>query len=87
MNKQGLIDAVAAKANISKADAKNAIEAVLESIEIAMKADDSLSLVGFGSFSVVSKAARQGKNPRTGEIVEIPARKVVKFKPGSSLKL
>ena len=85
MNKAELIDAIAAGSGLSKADAGKALEAFTNSVEGALKAGDRISLVGFGSFSVDRRDARTGRNPRTGEAIEIAAKNVVKFKPGASL--
>ncbi len=85
MNKTDLTNEVAAKAGLSKVDAKKAVDAVLESIEQALANDDKVQLIGFGTFSVVEKEARTGINPRTKEKIEIAARKVVKFKPANEL--
>ena len=83
MNKTELVNAIAEKAGLTKVDAKNALDATLTSIADALKNDDKVALVGFGTFSVTEKAARTGINPRTKEKIEIPARKVVKFKAGA----
>ena len=80
MNKTELIAKVAETAGLSKVDAKKAVEATLSAIATAVKDEDKVALIGFGTFSVVEKSARIGLNPRTKEKIEIPARKVVKFK-------
>ena len=85
MNKTELVNAIAEKSGLTKVDAKNALDATLTSIADALKNDDKVALVGFGTFSVTEKAARTGINPRTKEKIEIPARKVVKFKAGADL--
>lgn len=85
MNKTDIVNEVAAKAQINKGTAKAALDAVLESIEQALANDDKVQLIGFGTFSIVEKPARTGINPRTKEQIEIPARKVVKFKPAADL--
>jgi putative uncharacterized protein (fragment) len=85
MNKTEFIDAVSAKAGLSKADGKKAVDAMVETILSEMEKGEKVSILGFGSFSVVEKAARKGVNPRTKEAIEIPARKVIKFKPGAEL--
>ena len=85
MNKTDFINAVAEKAGLSKADAKKAIDAFVETVSNEMKEGGKIALLGFGTFSVSEKAARKGINPKTKEPIEIPARKVVKFKPGSEL--
>ncbi len=86
MNKTELTDAVAARANLSKSDAGNAVDAVFQSIESALADGESVSLIGFGAFSVSDRAARSGRNPRTGETIQIAAAKVVKFKAGKALR-
>ena len=86
MNKTELINAVAAKAGISKKDAEKAVAAVFGSIEDALKAGDKVQLIGFGTFEVKERAARQGHNPKTGETIEIAAAKVPSFKAGAALK-
>jgi len=85
MNKSELISAIAEKAGISKVDAKAALEATIVSISEAVAKGDKVALVGFGTFSVAEKAARTGINPATKAKIEIPARKVVKFKAGAEL--
>ena len=86
MNKAELIAAVAVAANVSKKDAEAVISATLDTIAAAMKEGDKVQLVGFGSFEVKTRAARTGRNPRTKEVVEIPASKVPTFKAGKALK-
>ncbi len=86
MNKTELINAVAAKAEISKKDAEKALAAVLGSIEDALKAGDKVQLIAFGTFEVKETAARTGHNPKTGEAIEIAAAKVPSFKAGAALK-
>ncbi|OKY85150.1 MAG: DNA-binding protein [Bacteroidales bacterium 52_46] len=85
MNKTELINAIAEKANLTKVDAKNALDATLDAIAGALAANDKVALLGFGTFSVQEKDARTGINPRTKEKIEIPARKAVKFKAGADL--
>jgi len=85
MNKTELVDAVAAKAGISKVDGKKAVEAVIQTIAEEMEKGGKVAILGFGSFSVVRKAARKGINPKTKKVIDIPARKVVKFKAGVDL--
>ena len=82
MNKAELISAMAAESGLSKTDSKKALDAFIASVTKAMKAGDKVSLVGFGTFSVVERGARMGINPST---IEIAAKKVVKFKPGTEL--
>jgi len=86
VNKAELIDAVAENADISKAAATRAVDTVLESITSTLKSGDQVALVGFGTFSVKDRAARTGRNPRTGEPLQIPAAKVPAFKAGKALK-
>lgn len=85
MTKTELVNEIAAKASLSKEAAKKALEATLESIEQALANEDKVQLLGFGTFAVVEKPARTCKNPRTGEMIEVPARKAVKFKPSTGL--
>tara|TARA_Y100000589_G_scaffold205004_1_gene193404 strand:+ start:907 stop:1179 length:273 start_codon:yes stop_codon:yes gene_type:complete len=85
MNKSELIDAIAAEANLSKADAKRALDAFQSAITGALKKGDRIALVGFGSFSVSKRSARTGRNPQTGKEIKIPAKNVVKFKAGAEL--
>jgi DNA-binding protein HU-beta len=85
MNKAQLIDAIAAEAKITKADAKKALDAFVRSTSGALKKGDRVSLVGFGSFSLSKRSERTGRNPQTGKPIKIAAKKVVKFKPGSDL--
>ena len=85
MNKAELIDAMAENAGLSKADAKRALDGFVEATTVALKKGDRLSLVGFGSFSVSSRAARTGRNPQTGKEIKIAAKNVVKFKAGADL--
>ena len=85
MNKTELIDAMAAGAEISKADAKKALGAAIDAITNALKNDEKVALVGFGTFSVATRAARKGRNPQTGAEIDIPAKKVAKFKAGLEL--
>lgn len=85
MNKAELIDAIAAEAELSKVDAKKALDAFVAATTKALKKGDRVALVGFGSFSVSSRAARKGRNPQTGKEIKIAAKKVVKFKAGSEL--
>ena len=86
MNKTELINAVAAKAEISKKDAEKALAAVLGSIEDALKAGDKVQLIGCGTFEGKERAARTGHNPKTGEAIEIAAAKMPSFKAGAALK-
>ncbi len=86
MNKTNLIDAMAEDAGISKASAKKALESFLANVEGALKKEERVSLVGFGSWSVSKRAAREGRNPQTGKTIKIAAKNVVKFKAGSELQ-
>ncbi len=85
MNKAELIDAIAADAGLTKADAKKALDAFVGATTKALKKGDRVALVGFGSFSVSKREARKGRNPQTGKEITIPAKKVVKFKAGAEL--
>ena len=85
MNKSDLIDAMAADAGVTKAAAKIALESFLGNVEKSLKKGNRVSLVGFGSWSVSKRAAREGRNPQTGKTIKIAAKKVVKFKAGSDL--
>jgi len=85
MNKTELVQAIAEKANLNKAQAKAALDATLEAVSGALKAGDKVSLIGFGTLAVVEKSAREGINPRTKEKIQIPAKKVIKFKAGADL--
>ncbi len=87
MNKAELIDAMATDANITKAEAKRALDAFIKTTGEALAKGDRVALVGFGSFSVATRAARIGRNPQTGKELKIAAKKVVKFKPGTELNL
>ena len=86
MTKADLVNAMAEKAGLSKVDAEKALKAFTEVVTKALKKDDKVALVGFGTFSVGKRAARTGKNPQTGKAIKIPAAKVPKFKAGKALK-
>lgn len=86
MNKGEFVDAVAAKSDMSKTDAAAAVDAVLDSVTEALKKGDQVTLVGFGTFLVRKREARTGRNPRTGEPLEIAASNVPSFKAGKALK-
>ena len=86
MNRNELVDAVAGKSDLSKSAANKAVEAVFESITGALKGGGEVRLVGFGTFSVARRAASEGRNPRTGEKIQIPASKVPKFRAGQGLR-
>jgi len=86
MNKADLIAKIAEEAKVSKAAAEKILNSTLTGISEGLTQDSNLTLVGFGTFSVVKRAARKGRNPQTGKAIKIPAKKVVKFKPGKNLK-
>jgi DNA-binding protein HU-beta len=86
MNKSDLIEAMAQDAGITKAAAKKALESFLENVQKSLKKGNRVSIVGFGSWSLSKRAAREGRNPQTGKTIKISAKKVVKFKPGSELR-
>jgi DNA-binding protein HU-beta len=85
MNKAELVDAIAGKAGLTKADAKRSLDAFTEIVAKSLKKGDKIALVGFGTFSVSQRSARTGRNPRTGEPIKIKAKKVAKFKAGGNL--
>ncbi len=85
MNKGDLVGKVAQDCNMSKAAAEQALNSVMDAISEAISAGDKVALVGFGTFSVAERAAREGRNPQTGKKIKIQAKKVVKFKAGSKL--
>ncbi len=86
MNKTDLITQVVEKTELQKKDATKAVEAVFEAIADALQSGDKVQLVGFGNFEVRERSARKGRNPQTGEEIEIPASKIPAFKPGKALK-
>jgi DNA-binding protein HU-beta len=86
VNKTDLIDHIALQADISKAAAGRAIDALIDGVTTSLKKGESVSLVGFGSFAVTKRAARNGRNPRTGATIKIKASKVPKFRPGKALR-
>jgi DNA-binding protein HU-beta len=86
VNKNELVAAVADKCGLSKADVSRAVDATLEAITDALRKKDDVRLVGFGTYTVTERAASQGRNPRTGQPIRIPASKMPKFKPGKGLK-
>lgn len=86
MNKTELVNFVASEANLSQADAQRAVNALLQTIEQTLGEKGTVSLVGFGSFSVQKRSARSGRHPQTGETITIPATNVPVFKPGKALK-
>ncbi len=85
MNKADLIDAIAAEAKMTKASATQALNATIEAISKSLSKGEKVTLVGFGTFSVSKRAARKGRNPKTGKEIQIAAKKVAKFKAGSEL--
>jgi DNA-binding protein HU-beta len=86
MNKTDLINAIAEKAELTKADATRALEAFFETVQKTLKSGEDVSVVGFGTFTVRARAARTGRNPRTNEMIQIQASKVPAFKAGKTLK-
>lgn len=86
MNKGQLVEAIATKTGLSKAQSEGALNTVIDTISQTVKKGDSVTLIGFGTFSMTKRAARKGKNPRTGEAIKIAARKIPKFSPGQSFK-
>jgi DNA-binding protein HU-beta len=86
MNKTELVAAVAEKSGLTKKDAEKAVKAFVETVSAQMVAGDKITIVGFGTFEVSERAAREGRNPKTGEAMPIPASKVPRFKAGRSLK-
>jgi DNA-binding protein HU-beta len=86
MNKSELINAIAERANLSKADAGRSLDVLIKIIETTLKSGDSIALVGFGTFAVKERAERTGRNPQTGQEITIAAAKVPSFKPGKGLK-
>ena len=86
MNKSDLIEHIAKQADISKAAATRALEAIVGGVKTTLKKSGSVTIVGFGTFAVTKRAARTGRNPRTGAAIKIKAAKVPKFKPGKALK-
>lgn len=86
MNKTELIDAIAAAADLPKASAGRALDAIVDSVTVALSKGDQVTLVGFGTFAVKHRAAREGRNPQTGQAIQIKASNVPGFKPGKALK-
>lgn len=86
MNKSELIDSIAATADLSKADASKALDAFIDTVSKALKGGDQVTIVGFGTYLVRKRDARAGRNPRTGETIQIPASNVPSFKAGKALK-
>ncbi|HGJ5881349.1 MAG TPA: HU family DNA-binding protein [Arsenophonus nasoniae] len=86
MNKTELINQIAEKAGLTKKDSEKALNALIETVTEALKAGDEVQLVGFGSFQVKQRAAREGRNPQTGKVIQIAAANVPSFKAGKTLK-
>jgi DNA-binding protein HU-beta len=86
VNKNDLVDAIAASGSMTKADATQAVDAVIDAITNALKGGDEVRIAGFGTFVVAQRAASEGRNPRTGEKIQIPASKLPKFRAGKGLK-
>ncbi len=86
VNKSDLISQVATQASLTKNDAEKAIDVVFESITQSLKNGEDVRLIGFGTFAVANRAASEGRNPRTGDPIQIPAQRVPKFRPGKGLK-
>jgi DNA-binding protein HU-beta len=86
VNRNELVDSVSSKTDMKKSEASKAVDAVFDAIAEALKGGDEVRLVGFGTFSVASRAASEGRNPRTGEKIQIAASKQAKFKPGKGLR-
>lgn len=86
MNKTELVDHIAGNADISKAAATRALDALIGAVKTTLKKNGAVTLIGFGTFSVAKRAARTGRNPRTGDTIKIKAAKVPKFRPGKALK-
>lgn len=86
MNKNELISSIASATGLTKTDSAKALDAFINSVTKSLKAGNEVRLVGFGTFAVTKRAATTGRNPRTGDAIKIPARKVAKFKPGKALQ-
>ena len=86
INKTDLINSVSTSAKLSKVDSQRAVDAIIDTIQKGLKQGKEIRLVGFGTFTVTKRSATQGRNPRTGEPIQIPAKKLPKFKPGKTLK-
>jgi DNA-binding protein HU-beta len=86
MTKTELIDKISSGAGLSKADASRALDSAIDSVKAALKKGQKVTLVGFGTFSVTKRKARKGRNPRTGQVISIPAAKTPKFTAGKALK-
>ena len=86
MNRTELCTRIAARSSLSRADAANALDAVVSAIADALESGEAVNIAGFGTFATTHRAAREGRNPRTGEAVAVPARTVATFKPGKALR-
>ncbi len=86
MSKADLVEKIAKDAGISKAAAEKSVNSFIEGVKTSLKKGQSVTLIGFGTFSVGKRAARMGRNPKTGEVIKIKAQKVARFKPGTELK-
>ncbi len=86
MSKAELVEKIAEQAKLTKVDAERALKAFINVVTVSLKEGEDVALVGFGTFSIGDRAERQGRNPQTGEVITISAKKVVKFKPGKALK-
>ncbi len=86
MSKAELVEKIAEQAKVTKVDAERALNAFITVVTTSLKEGEDVALVGFGTFSIGDRAERQGRNPQTGEVITISAKKVVKFKPGKALK-
>ena len=86
MTKTELIDKISSGAGLSKADASRALDSTLEAVKASLKKGQKVTLVGFGTFAVTKRKARKGRNPRTGQVINIPAAKIPKFTTGKALK-
>ena len=86
MTKAELVDKIASGTGLSKADASRALDSTLNSVKMALKKGQKVTLVGFGTFSITKRKSRKGRNPRTGDVITIPAAKIPKFSAGKSLK-
>jgi DNA-binding protein HU-beta len=86
LNKEGLISSLAEISGLSKSDSIRALDGMIQSMQMALKEGKKVTLTGFGTFNVIERAATKGRNPRTGESIEIPSKKVLKFSAGKTLK-
>ena len=86
MNKQSLVDAIAEKISVTKTQAEQAVDTIIDSIVSTLKKEEEVSIAGLGIFATKTRAARQARNPRTGEAIQVPSMKVPKFRPAKALK-